>query len=134
MRRESTMTTIRVTAAILQRGAAVLIAQRPDDDPMAGKWEFPGGKIEPGETPQACLQRELREELGIVVEVHDLFAVNRHDYGDRCIELAAYTATIRSGELTLHEHRDARWIAIEQLHQFNMCEADIPFVAKLQAK
>ena len=127
------METLHVTAAIIIRNGHVLIAQRRPDDAMGGKWEFPGGKIEQGETPQACLQRELREELGIVADVHDLFAVNTHDYADRKIELSAYTAGIRSGDITLHEHSDARWVAIDQLRQFDMCDADWPFVEKLQA-
>jgi 8-oxo-dGTP diphosphatase len=126
------MQTIQVTAAILVKDGRVLIAQRRPDDVMGGKWEFPGGKIDPGETPEACLRRELHEELGIVAEVHDLFAVNRHDYPDRRIELRAYNVTLRQGDITLNEHSDARWIAVDQLRQFDMCEADLPFVEKLR--
>jgi 8-oxo-dGTP diphosphatase len=127
------MKTIRVTAAIMAQDGCVLIAQRPPGGALAGKWEFPGGKIEPGETPQACLQRELREELGIAADIHDLFAVHTHTYDDRRIELAAYTASIRAGVITLHEHSDARWVAIEHLRRFDLCAADLPFVEQLQA-
>lgn len=126
------MQTIQVTAAIIFRDGRVLIAQRRLDDAMGGKWEFPGGKIDAGETPEACLRRELYEELGIIVEVHDLFAVNRHDYPDRRVELRAYNVTLRQGDITLNEHSDVRWVAVDKLHQFDLCEADLPFAEKLR--
>lgn len=127
------MDLLRVTAAIIIQEGRVLIAQRRPDDARGGQWEFPGGKIDPGETPQACLQRELHEELGIIADIHNLFAINTHDYGDRIIELAAYTARIRSGDITLHEHSAARWVTLDQLQQFDLCEADRPFVETLRA-
>ena len=126
------METIRVTAAIMIEDGRVFIAQRHPDDFMGGKWEFPGGKIDPGETPEICLQRELHEELGILADVHDMFAVSQHTYPDRAVELLAYTVSIREGRITLHEHSDARWVAIRELREFDMCEADLPFVEKLQ--
>jgi len=126
------MQTIQVTAAIMIKDGRVLIAQRRLDDFMGGKWEFPGGKIDPGETPEACLRRELHEELGIVTEVHDLFAMSQYDYPDRRIELRAYNVTLCQGDITLNEHSDVRWVAVDKLHQFDMCEADIPFVKRLQ--
>ena len=126
------MKTIRVTAAIMIEDDRVFIAQRHPDDFMGGKWEFPGGKIDPDETPQACLQRELHEELGILTDVHDMFAMSQHTYPNRMVEILAYTVTIREGQITLHEHSDARWVAIQELHEYDMCEADLPFVEKLQ--
>lgn len=122
---------IQVTAAVILNDQQVLITQRAAHDLMGEKWEFPGGKIEAGETPQACLQRELQEELGIIAEVHDLFAVNRHQYPQFNIELSAYTATITSGQMTLHIHKDARWVAVHELASFDFCEADKPIVRKL---
>jgi 8-oxo-dGTP diphosphatase len=126
------MKTIRVTAAIMIEDGRVFIAQRHPDDFMGGKWEFPGGKIDPGETPEMCLRRELYEELGILTDVHDLFAVSRHTYPDRVVEILAYTVIIREGQITLHEHNDACWVTFRELSGFDMCEADLPFVEKLQ--
>src|SRR5512136_2787981 len=97
-----------VTAAIIIQNSQVLITQRRLEDRMGGKWEFPGGKIEPGETPEACLQRELQEELGILTDIHQLYAVNQHAYLHLKIELQAYLVTIRGGQLTLFEHQDYR--------------------------
>lgn len=126
-------TCIKVTAAIIIEERRVLITQRAAHDAMGNKWEFPGGKIEAGETPQACLQRELREELGIEAEVHDLFAVNRHRYPHFSIELLVYTVTVASGRMTLHAHQDAHWVPIEELAAFDVCDADKPIVHKLAA-
>ena len=122
---------LKVTAAVIIENQRVLITQRAAHDAMGEKWEFPGGKIEPGETPQACLQRELQEELGIVAEVRDLFAVSQHAYAQFNIELSAYTAVIRSGQMTLHTHKDARWVALEELPLFDFSDADQPIVQKL---
>ena len=123
---------VKVTAAIIVENQKVLITQRHPDDAMGGKWEFPGGKIENGETPEACLWRELYEELGILIEVHNLYAVSKHAYPDFNIELLAYNVTIRSGQITLHTHQDYRWVAIGELGMFDFSDADKPIVEKLK--
>lgn len=125
---------IQVTAAIIIEQQKVLITQRHPNDMMGGKWEFPGGKIEAGETPEACLRRELQEELGIRADVYERYAVSTYTYPDRTIELLAYMAAIRAGQITLHEHSDARWAPIHELAQFDFCEADLPIVEKLCAQ
>jgi 8-oxo-dGTP diphosphatase len=109
----------------------VLITQRANRGAMAGKWEFPGGKIEPGETPEVCLQRELQEELGIQADIQDLYVVSRHAYPQLNIELLAYKAAIRAGQITLHDHQAYYWTPIQDLGQFDFSEADHPIVQKL---
>lgn len=128
------MHSIAVTAAIIIHDQQILITQRHPDDQRGGQWEFPGGKIEAGETPEQCLQRELQEELEVLAEIHDLYTVSRHSYPDLDITLSAYRATIQSGQITLHEHSDYRWVAIPELRHFDFCEADRPIVAKLMAE
>ena len=122
---------IKVTAAVIIEDQRVLITQRAAHDAMGEKWEFPGGKIEAGETPRVCLQRELQEELGVMAEIDDLFAVVRHKYPLFNIELSAYTAKIRSGQISLHTHKDARWVSVHELASFDFCDADKPIVQKL---
>jgi 8-oxo-dGTP diphosphatase len=122
---------IQVTAAIIIENQKVLITQRHPYDTMAEKWEFPGGKVENGETPEACLQRELQEELGILAEVHDLYMVNKHVYPHIQIELLAFRSHILSGQITLLSHKDSRWVPIHELDQFDFSDADKPIVQRL---
>ena len=123
-----------VTAAILEKNGKILIARRKADDRQAGKWEFPGGTIEPNETPQACLRREMQEEFGITVAVGRFFgeSVYRYDHGK--IRLRAYRASWESGRISLYDHADSRWVLPEQLAEYDFAPADIPFVQKLQCK
>ncbi len=122
---------IRVTAAIIVENKKILITQRHKDDAMGGKWEFPGGKIEPGETPEVCLKRELQEELGILADVHELYAVSKHSYSWFNIELLTYRATIKTGPIQLNAHQAYRWIPVRELPQFDFPEADKPIIEKL---
>lgn len=123
---------ISVTAAIFLEGNTVLIAQRDKKDPLAGKWEFPGGKIEPGERPEECLIREIKEEFGVDIAVSGFFAKSVYPYDTRTIELLAYRVTRRSGHFKLNAHAAVRWVPLDQLHQFSFAPADVPFVEKLQ--
>jgi 8-oxo-dGTP diphosphatase len=125
---------IRVAAAIMcDAQQRIFIAQRANDDAQGGKWEFPGGKIEPGETPEACLHRELQEELGVATEIHELFTISRHAYPQVAIELLAYRVTLRGGTLTLHTHQAYRWVPLDELSRFDFSAADVPIVAELQS-
>jgi 8-oxo-dGTP diphosphatase len=122
---------IQVTAAIILENHRVLITQRHSQNDMVGKWEFPGGKIEDGETPEACLQRELQEELDLVADVQDLYLVTQHVYPHIKIELLAFRTHIRSGDITLRAHQDYRWVPIQDLPAFDFSDADKPIVHKL---
>ncbi|PID58926.1 hypothetical protein CSB45_02695 [candidate division KSB3 bacterium] len=122
----------RVAAAVILQNRQVLITQRHPDDEMGGKWEFPGGTIEAGESPETCLQRELREELGLDVAIHEQMAVVHHRYPEWEIELLAWRCSIRSGTVRLYVHQDCRWVAPEELELFDFLEADKPIIAILE--
>ena len=92
-------------------------------------WEFPGGKIEPGETPQQALRRELLEEMDLDVEVHELLATVTHNYPDFTITLAAYRCTSTTREFTMREHEASRWLPWNELMSLAWCAADARLVA-----
>jgi 8-oxo-dGTP diphosphatase len=123
---------VRVTAAILRRpDGAVLVARRAPGRRLAGQWEFPGGKIEPGETPEACLARELDEELGITVTVGQHVATSHHDDGELAVELMAYECRLVSGELELVDHDAVAWVAPARLRDYALAVADVPIAEAL---
>lgn len=121
-----------VTAAIILKNDQVLIAQRADDDKLAGKWEFPGGKIELGESPQECLKREIKEELDVDIEVLNYFGESIYTYQSGTIKLMAYWCKWLSGEFTLKVHRQIAWINQSELALYDFAPADIPLVEKLR--
>lgn len=122
---------IQVTAAIVIDNQRVLAARRAPHKHMGGYWEFPGGKVEPGETPEESLTRELSEELGIVVRVGKHFYSNQHDYGDKQIILMAYFCTWSGGELSLNDHDAVEWCTSHDLTNLKWAPADIPIVQAL---
>jgi 8-oxo-dGTP diphosphatase len=123
---------VRVTAAILMKKDRVLIARRRDNDKLAGKWEFPGGKIEKGETPQECLTREMKEEFGIDVLVGEFFGESTYPGESEKIQLLAYYTVWTGGSFSLNAHAAVRWVALNQLQEYEFAPADKPFVEKLQ--
>ena len=123
---------LRVTAAILRKNDKILIARRRADDKQAGKWEFPGGKIEGNETPQECLRREMKEEFGIDVAVGGFFGESTYDYESEIIQLLAYHTLWTGGTFSLNAHADYRWVSLAELQNFDFAQADINFVEKLQ--
>ena len=122
---------IQVVAGIIIRNKTVLIARRASHKAMAGKWEFPGGKIEVDETPQSALEREILEEFGVVIQAGRFIASNVHDYGDLQIELHAYHARYVKGEFDLTDHDQIAWVAKEELENYDLAEADIPLIHKI---
>jgi len=123
---------IRVTAAILVHNDRILIAQRGETDDLAGKWEFPGGKIENNESPQQCLIRELQEEFGIDAAVGDFFGESTYHYETGAVQLLAYHTSWEGGSFSLNAHAAIRWVSLNQLQEFEFAPADIPLVEKLQ--
>ncbi len=123
--------TIQVTAAILVSNDKVLIAKRRIDDRQAGKWEFPGGKIEDGESPEQCLAREMKEELNIEVTVGEYLWESRHRYKRRIISLMAYRTYWKAGTISPNAHEEARWVPMHQLDRYDFAPADQAFVEKL---
>ena len=122
---------LKVTAGVLGRDGKFLIAKRKKDDVLGGLWEFPGGKIEEGETPEECLTRELKEELDITVEVGELITSNKHKYPHGYFELIAYRVKYISGEIVLNDHDDFKWVTIDEMDSFEFPPADIPIIKKL---
>ena len=120
-----------VTAAVIEKDGKILIARRKQKDPLGGKWEFPGGKLESGETPEACLRRELREELGIETSVEEFVCSSRFVYRHITIELLVYRTSYVSGEIRLNEHDRVKWVLPEELKDYDFSEADKPVVRKL---
>jgi len=123
---------VEVCAAIIQHQEKVLITLRPEDKRLGGYWEFPGGKIETGESPQFALVRELREELDIEIVVGSLLKTVSHCYEWGNVLILAYLCTWKSGEIKHLEVADHRWVAPANLLDYAILEADLPIIKKLQ--
>ena len=119
---------MKVVAGILIKDGKVLIARRASHKAMAGKWEFPGGKVEPGETCELALERELLEEFQVRIRTEDHLGDHLHDYGSFTIELHAYYATYLEGDFSLTDHDEIAWVKKGELGSYDLAEADIPFV------
>jgi len=124
---------ITVVAAIIQQDdGRLLLVQRPDQAEMGGLWEFPGGKIEPGETPQAALARELAEELGVVAAVDDLYHTTDHQYSTGLqVHLLFYRCRILEGTPQLLWGQALRWVTPADLPRYRYPAADMDVVARL---
>ena len=112
----------------------LLVAQRPAGKHMAGRWEFPGGKIERGETPEAALERELLEELGVKTRTGRIYHAIYHSYPEKDILLLFYRSTLLEGEPRPIEEADIRWIEEEQLRAFDWAEADGPLIDLIESE
>lgn len=117
---------IHVTCAIIERAGRVLATQRSAAMSMPHKWEFPGGKIDPGETPEECLRRELLEEIGIQARIGRSLPASTHQYPTFTITLHPFICTIEEGEIVLHEHEALLWLEPGELLCLDWAEADIP--------
>ena len=124
---------IKVTAAIIIQAGCVLLARRGQGTHLEGYWEFPGGKIEEGESPQQCLRRELREELEITTEIGPIVAENIHRYGNREIHLLALKASILTGVPKRKVHDRVAFIPLEYLLSMKLAPADVPIAAAIRA-
>lgn len=119
--------------AILDNEGAVLIAKRPAGRPLAGLWEFPGGKVEAGERPEDALTRELREELGIEIAAGDLTPLTfaSHAYPDFNLLMPVYLCRHWRGNVTAHEGQELKWVRPDALHLYDMPPADEPLKSAL---
>jgi 8-oxo-dGTP diphosphatase len=120
---------IQVACAIIERDGLVLAARRSRSMRMPLQWEFPGGKIEPGESPEACLHRELMEEMELRVAVKRAMPPSLHEYPAFTVTLYPFICEILSGEVTLNEHRAVAWLKGSELPALNWVEADRTLVA-----
>ena len=117
------MKTIDVVAAIIKQGDRILATQRGHGD-HAGGWEFPGGKIEPGETPEEALVREIHEELEVAISVDSLVTAIDHDYEAFHLHMYCFLCHVADGTLELHEHRAARWLDANTIDSVGWLPAD----------
>lgn len=120
-----------VVAAVIEVGGRVLCMQRGVTrySYTSHLWEFPGGKVEPGETPEQALHRELLEEMNMDVEVHELLATVTHDYPDFTITLSAYRCTAPDKDFVMREHAASRWLPWDELPSLDWCAADARLIA-----
>lgn len=123
-----------VAAALTNQDGEILLQKRPEGKPMAGLWEFPGGKLEHGESPESALRRELREELGIEVLAEDLVPITfaSEPFGDRNLLLLLYRCSNWQGEPIALESPELRWLLPADMDSLAMPPADIPLVRALQ--
>ena len=115
-------------------GGRFLIGQRPAHKARGLLWEFVGGKVEPGETPEQALVRECREELGVTVSVGEVFMEVTHTYPDITVHLTLYHAALAQGVPQRREHAQLRWITPAEIPQCAFCPADVDILARLQAE
>lgn len=120
---------IQVACAIIEENGLVLAAQRSETMSLPLKWEFPGGKLEPGETARECLERELWEEMGISVQIDRQLPESSYNYADLTITLYPFICRKGRGDITLHEHNAVTWIAPESMLELDWAEADLPIIA-----
>lgn len=125
------MKTIRVVAAVIRKGNRIFATQRGYGEFKDG-WEFPGGKIEPGETPQEALVREIREELETEIRVGDLIDTIEYDYPTFHLSMDCFWCEIVEGSLELKEHEAAKWLDRESLYTVDWLPADVGLVEKIR--
>lgn len=128
------MKTIEVVAALICKKDRFLICRRPPSKARGGMYEFPGGKVEPGETPRQALRRECLEELAIDTQIDDAVADVEHSYPELTIHLTLYQATILQGDPKGLEHDDLQWITADQLEDYPFCPADVAFHGAIRKK
>ena len=128
------MKKLNVVAAIIQCGEETLSVQRGPAkfDYIAKKYEFPGGKIELGETKESAITREIKEELNLDIVDPQFFNTVHHQYPDFFITMHSFICPVEHKDITLTEHVDQKWLTIDQLHTLDWAAADIPIVEKLQ--
>lgn len=125
---------IEVACALIKRGDEFLITQRSEEMSHPLEWEFPGGKLYPGESPERCLIREIMEELNVNVKVEQLLPSVTHDYGLQKIKLIPFICSIISGELDPTEHNDIKWIKKSELNNYSLLAADMVIIDRLNGQ
>lgn len=125
------MKTIRVVAAAIRREDKIFATARGYGE-FKGKWEFPGGKIEPGETPQQALVREIKEELSVKIAVGELIDTVEYDYPTFHLSMDCFWCEVVDGEIILKEAEAAKWLSKDELHSVNWLPADRLLIEKMQ--
>ena len=124
---------VRVSCALIIEEGGVLVTQRSRQMPHPMKWEFPGGKVKEGETPEVCIRREIREELSIEVSVGEQLPTVKHNYGSKTLELIPFICQHLEGVIELAEHHSFRWVPYEKLEKLDWLEADVEVVRLLKS-
>lgn len=119
---------IRVVGAVFHDGERFLACRKKPGKPLEGHWEFPGGKIEPGESPEQALAREIREELNLIAEVGQKVTTTTYEYDFATIELTTFFCTLVDGDLRLTDHDDTKWVTSTEAAHLTWAPADIPAV------
>ena len=125
------MKTIHVVAAIIENEGKILATQRGYGE-FEGMWEFPGGKIEPGESSEDALKREIQEELGIDITIDEFLCTTNYDYPSFHLTMHCYICRVESGMIELREHKSARWLTADMLDSVEWLPADLEVVARLK--
>ena len=125
------MKTIKVVAAVIRDKEKIFATARGYGE-FKGQWEFPGGKVEPGETPQQALRREIMEELNTEIEVGELIDTIEYDYPTFHLSMACFWAKVRVGELELNEAEAAKWLTKDELDSVAWLPADITLIGKIK--
>ena len=123
-----------VVAALVRRGDRFLACQRPAHKARGLLWEFVGGKVEPGETPEQALIRECREELAVTVQPGPVFMEVTHEYPDLSVRLTLFEARITEGEPQLLEHNAIAWITPGEIDEYDFCPADVEILAEIKRR
>lgn len=124
---------ISVVGAVIRRNGTILCAKRSQSGSLAGLWEFPGGKIEPGETPKEALEREIIEELECRVSVGELITTTTHEYDFGIVSLTTFYCELLDGTPVLTEHAEVVWLEPAELRTLEWAPADIPAVTLIEA-
>ena len=121
------MKNILVVAALIKKNNDVLIARRSTgDENVLGKWEFPGGKVEPNETEEHAIEREIKEEFELDIKANKYITNNVCEYPTKIVDLRLYECEYISGEFKLHDHSEHKWVNINELLNYDLAPADIP--------
>ena len=120
-----------VTAGIIRKDNNILVARRKKGKHMEGYWEFPGGKIREGESPETCLKRELQEELGMEIKIGSYLMDSIYHYPEKTVCLKAYFAEYKSGTIQYNDHDQVEWTTIPELVHYRFAPADLPIVERL---
>ena len=123
---------IKVVAALIKKDNKVLIAKRSTgDENVYGKWEFPGGKVDKGETEERAIEREIKEEFELNIKTKEFIINNICEYPSKIVDLRLYECEYISGDFKLHDHSEYIWIEINKLLEYDLAEADIPLAQYL---
>lgn len=118
---------LKVVAALIEKDGKVLIAKRTTgNEEVIGKWEFPGGKVESGETEEQAIEREIKEEFDLVIKAEKFLINNECRYPNKSIDLRLYSCKYISGEFKLHDHSEYKWVEVNDLLNYDLALADIP--------